>query len=101
MKQLDNSLEAAPEYPEDFRPIPNGMRKLKVKNQWLLEELRKIEPSEWSKVYKDGYSGSQEVSLHYFESGSGQVFDIKIKLGLEQSINGNNFNSGDGHSTAR
>jgi hypothetical protein len=81
LKQLYNSLETAPEYPEAFRPIPNGIRKLKVKNKWLLEELRKVESGEWSKVYKDGYSGSEEISIHYFESRSGKVFDVKVKRG--------------------
>ena len=57
------------------------MQKLKVKNHFLLAELRAIEGGEWRKVYQDGYSEGCEVSLHYFESPSGQVFDVKVKSG--------------------
>jgi hypothetical protein len=39
-----------------------------------------LEPGNWHKVYKDGWIGSKKVSLHYFESPSGKVFDFKIKL---------------------
>ena len=81
MKQIYNSIKAAPEYPEDFQPVQNGTRKLNIKNKLLLEELRKVEPGEWNKVYKDGYSGGSEVSIHYFESKSGRVFDLKVKSG--------------------
>lgn len=81
MKQVYNSIEAAPGYPEDFRSVQNGTRKLKIKNKFLLHELREIEPGEWNKVYKDGYSGGDEVSIHYFESRSGKVFDVKVKSG--------------------
>ena len=47
----------------------------------LLEKLREIEPGNWQKVYKDGWLGGDKVSLHYFESPSGQVFNFKIKPG--------------------
>jgi hypothetical protein len=33
------------------------------------------------KVYKDGYSAGEEVSIHYFESKSGKVFNLKVKQG--------------------
>lgn len=58
-----------------------AIRKLNIKNKFLLEELRKIEPGEWKKVYKDGYSAGNEISIHYFESRAGKVFDLKVKLG--------------------
>jgi len=52
-----------------------------VSNKALLEQLRQIEPGNWQKVYKDGWGGSDKVSLHYFQSESGQVFDFAIKPG--------------------
>jgi filamentous hemagglutinin len=73
--------EDAPNYPEDFYPIPDGTQWLKVKNQFLLAELREIEQGEWQKVYQDGYSQGNQISVHYFESPSGRVFDLKIKSG--------------------
>ena len=52
-----------------------------VSNQALLDLLRQIEPGAWQKVYKDGWISSDTVSLHYFQSESGQVFDFAIKPG--------------------
>ncbi len=73
--------EDAPNYPDDFDAIPDGTQWLKVKNQFLLVELREIEWGEWRKVYQDGYSQGKPISIHYFESPSGRVFDLKIKSG--------------------
>lgn len=81
IKQVYNSLKDSPQYPKDFRLVQNGTRKLSIKNKQLLEELRKIESGEWNKIYKDGYSGEDRVSLHYFQSKSGKVFNVKVKLG--------------------
>lgn len=48
----------------------------------MLDELRKIESGEWKKVYKDGYnSNGDKISIHYFQSKSGKVFDVKVKQG--------------------
>ena len=48
----------------------------------LLEILRKIEPGKWKKVYQDGFDTSGNlVSIHYFQSLSGKVFDVKVKFG--------------------
>ncbi|MGA8942864.1 MAG: hypothetical protein WB502_09150, partial [Thermoactinomyces sp.] len=34
------------------------------------------------KVYKDGYDAEgKKISVHYFESSSGKVFDVKVKSG--------------------
>jgi hypothetical protein len=35
----------------------------------------------WCKVYQDGYCEGELVSIHYFESPSGRVFDLKVKSG--------------------
>ena len=49
-------------------------------NNQLLENLRKIEKGDWKKVYKDGYDISgNKISIHYFQSKSGKVFNVKIK----------------------
>ena len=53
-----------------------------VKNKKLLNELRKIEPGKWTKVYKDGYDSKfNEISVHYFQSQFGKVFNVKVKQG--------------------
>jgi len=41
-----------------------------------------VERGDWRKVYKDGYDGSgNKVSIHYFQSESGKVFDVAAKPG--------------------
>ena len=85
LKKVYNSLREAPEYPDDFRSIQNGTRKLNVKNRELLEKLREVESGEWKKVYKDGYSNGERVSIHYFQSRSGKVFNVKVKNGWSNS----------------
>lgn len=82
LQQVFNSIREAPKYPEGFRPIKNGTKKLRVENKFLLEKLRQIEPGEWRKVYQDGFDGDRRnISIHYFQSPSGKVFDVKVKLG--------------------
>ena len=74
-------LEDSPDYPDDFYPTLDGTQGFKVKNQFLWAELQAIESGEWRKVYQDGYSGDELISVHYFESPSGRVFDVKVKSG--------------------
>ncbi|WP_238658837.1 hypothetical protein [Staphylococcus felis] len=50
-------------------------------NKTLLAKLRKVEKGPWKKVYKDGYIGKKKVSVHYFQSKSGLVYDVKTKSG--------------------
>lgn len=53
-----------------------------MKNEELLDELRDVESGEWNKVYKDGYDANgNKVSIHYFQSKSGKVFNVKVKRG--------------------
>ena len=48
----------------------------------VLNELRQVEPGQWQKVYKDGFDANgNQISIHYFESSSGRVFDVKVKAG--------------------
>lgn len=80
IKNTYGSIKDAPQYPKGFRASQNGTVKNVVKNQEVLENLRKVEPGKWSKVYKDGYDVSgRRVSIHYFESQSGRVFNVKVK----------------------
>ena len=68
------------DYPEGFQPVTNGTKTNKIKNQQLLEKLREIESGTWKKVYKDGYDTfGNKISIHYFQSESGKVFNVKIK----------------------
>ncbi|MGE6577831.1 RHS repeat domain-containing protein [Paenibacillus xylanexedens] len=77
-----DSIKKAPKYPEGFKGVQNGTKKVNVNNKDVLEKLRNVESGQWKKVYKDGYDASgKEVSIHYFESSSGKVFDVKVKSG--------------------
>lgn len=77
-----SSIKNAPLYPQGFRAIQNGTVKNTVNNKEVLDSLRAIESGKWSKVYKDGYDVSGNIiSVHYFQSQSGKVFDVKVKSG--------------------
>lgn len=76
-----DSVKNAPGYPPGFKAVQNGTTRNTVSNKALLEKLREVEPGNWHKVYKDGWVGSEKVSLHYFESASGKIFDFKVKPG--------------------
>ncbi|WP_437875556.1 toxin TcdB middle/N-terminal domain-containing protein [Sorangium sp. So ce513] len=84
-KQVYSGLKNAPEYPQGFatsRGVVKGTTtRNNVSNNALLEQLRKVEPGKWQKVYKDGWVGSEKVSVHYFQSESGKVFNVKVKPG--------------------
>jgi len=81
LKNVYRGVRNAPGYPSNFRAAQNGTTRGPVNNKELLEKLREIEPGNWQKVYKDGWLGGDKVSLHYFESPSGQVFNFKVKPG--------------------
>ena len=82
LKNVYNSIKESPNYPEGFEPRQNGTTRNTVKNKGLLEKLREIESGTWKKVYKDGYDlNGNEISIHYFQSESGKVFDVKVKTG--------------------
>ena len=60
--------------------MQNGTKKVKVKNGSLLDELRKVLPGEWNKVYQNGYASGKKVSIHYFQHAkTGRVFNVKLK----------------------
>lgn len=73
------SIKYAPKYPAGFKPVQNGTKHSTVNNKPLLKDLRKIESGRWVKVYKNGYVKGKKVSVHYFQSKSGYVFDVKTK----------------------
>jgi hypothetical protein len=80
------SIKRAPQYPQGFKPERNGIRKVNVEYKALLGKLRQIEAGRWRKVYKDGYDADgNKVSIHYFESRSGKVFDVGVKSGWSNS----------------
>lgn len=67
---------------EGFTATRGGLTKNTVKNVDKLAELRKVEAGKWSKVYKDGFDGrGNKVSVHYFESASGAVAEVKTVPG--------------------
>lgn len=76
-----SALSKSPNFPRGFRSAPNGIQKVEINHRELARELRKIEPRKWYKVYRDGYVGNNKVSIHYFESATRRVFDVKIKDG--------------------
>ena len=80
--EVYNSIKQSPKYPNGFKPKKNGTTLHKINNKELLQKLRKIESGTWKKVYKDGYDAcGNKVSIHYFRSQSGRVFDVKVKQG--------------------
>ena len=82
LQNVYKSIKESPNYPEGFDPRRNGTTKNTVKNKGLLEKLREIESGTWKKVYEDGYDiNGNEISIHYFQSKSGKVFDVKVKHG--------------------
>lgn len=86
LQNVYKSIKAAPLYPQGFLAAKNGTVKNKVNNTELLEELRAIEPGTWNKIYKDGVNANgKKISIHYFQSQSGQVFNVKVKNGWSNS----------------
>jgi len=82
IKNVYNSIKQAPKYPSGFKGIQNGTKKVNAKNQDVLGKLREVESGQWKKIYKDGYdTNGKKISIHYFQSQSGKVFDVKIKPG--------------------
>jgi filamentous hemagglutinin len=82
IKNVYNSIKDAPKYPDGFTDVKNGTRKVPMNDPQLLANLKQIEPGEWRKVYRDGYDArGNEISVHYHESPSGKVFDVKVKNG--------------------
>jgi len=80
------SIKDSPFYPQGFSAAKNGTVKNKVNNTELLEELRAIESGTWNKIYKDGVDANgKKFSIHYFQSQSGQVFNVKVKNGWSNS----------------
>lgn len=80
IKNVYNSVKDAGG--EGFVAIQNGMKKYSVKNNDVLQELRKIEGGTWNKVYRDGFDeAGNKVSQHYFQSKSGKIFDFATKSG--------------------
>ena len=82
IKNTYNSIKEAPVYPEGFEAVQNGTKKVNINNKDILEALREVEPGRWKKVYKNGFDANgNRISIHYFESPSGKVFDVKVKQG--------------------
>ena len=81
IRTTHNSIKESPNYPNGFRDVQNGTRKVTIKNQSVLDDLRKVERGEWKKVYRDGFDGNgNKVSIHYFQnSRTGRVFNVKVK----------------------
>jgi RHS repeat-associated protein len=86
LKNVYKSIKDSPLYPQGFSVAKNGTVKNKVNNTELLEELRAIESGTWNKIYKDGMDANgNKISVHYFQSQSGQVFNVKTKNGWSNS----------------
>ncbi len=80
--QIFNSKRDAPTWPTSFRPkTPPSVVRNSVNNATLLPKLREKERGDWKKIYEDGYDGANRISVHYFQSPSGKVFNVKVKQG--------------------
>jgi hypothetical protein len=82
IKHVYKSIKDSPNYPNGFKQAPNGKKQNNVTNGSLLEELRKIEPGEWKKIYQNGYDQyGDKISIHYFQHlKTGKVFDVKVQF---------------------
>ncbi|MDC9596481.1 hypothetical protein [Xenorhabdus anantnagensis] len=82
IKHTYKSIKDAPQYPKGFRPVQDGTTRNVVNNKKVLQDLRAVRAGQWYKIYKNGYSASnQRVSIHYFQHKSGLVFDVKVHHG--------------------
>ena len=68
------NIYASGKVPADWTPKAGAIQKYPVRNQVVLEYLRKLLPGRWQKVYRYGESGE----AHYFEHDSGQVAGVKF-----------------------
>jgi len=79
---LYNSIRESPDYPRGFSQRQNGKTQNKINNKALFTMLRQLEPGKWKKIYSDGFDEcGNRISIHYFQSSSGKVFNVKVKLG--------------------
>lgn len=86
LTEIYDSIKQSPNYPEGFKAAKNGTTKNNIKNEALHQKLKKIEAGKWYKVYKDGFDSlMNEISIHFFQSPSGKVFDVKVKSGWSNS----------------
>lgn len=80
IQNVYDSIRKAPQFPDGFRERVGSTTKNVVNNGELLSDLRKVESGKWTKIYKDGYDAvGNKVSIHYFQSESGKVFNVKSK----------------------
>ncbi|AYF50015.1 filamentous hemagglutinin N-terminal domain-containing protein [Pseudomonas fluorescens] len=80
IQNVYDSIRKAPEFPAGFRERAGSTTKNVVNNSELLSDLRQVEAGKWTKIYKDGYDAvGNKVSIHYFQSESGKVFNVKTK----------------------
>ena len=80
-KNIYDSLQEAPQYDEDFIPRRGGGTKTSHEIDYgeLEENLKKVSPGNWVKVYWDGELNGEPVSLHYFyNEDTKQVFNVKF-----------------------
>ncbi len=85
LMQFYKSINEAPAYPKNFKM--HSKSKNKVKNKEVLLGLREKEQGDWKKIYLDGYLNGKKVSIHFFQSKSGLVFDVKVKDGWSNKGN--------------
>ena len=78
--EVYDSIKKSPNYPDGFVAAKNGTTKHNINNTELLQKLKEIEPGKWYKVYKDGFDKfMNKISIHFFQSSSGKVFNVKVK----------------------
>jgi len=83
IKHWYKSIKDCPNYPEGFRRVQDGLHKVKITDTGgLYEQLRAIDPGKWYKVYQNGFDKwGDKITLHYFQSQSGKIFDLWVKSG--------------------
>lgn len=75
--EIYDSLQKSSKIPYGWKPVRQGLRKVRIKNQQILSALRAHYPGEWRKVYQRGVDGTE---IHYFEHRrTGKVWSVKVK----------------------
>jgi hypothetical protein len=79
MIELHDSWRQSPAVPPKWRAAkpPGALRKVRIHNTMLLQELRNLLPGRWVKVYRYGEDGTE---IHYCEHVSGKVANVKHKV---------------------
>ena len=80
LQNVYDSIKKAPKYPEGFRTVQNGTKKVNINNREVLDELRNVESGQWKKVYKDGYASGKKYRFIILKVLQEKYLMLKLNL---------------------